>query len=287
MDSILKNRLHSYYRLIRLNQPVGIFLLLWPTLSALWIASRGRPQWHLLAIFILGTVLMRSAGCAINDFADRKYDNHVTRTANRPVAAGKIKGWEAVFIAILLAALAFLLVLPLNIATIVLSIIAVAVAASYPLFKRFFAVPQAFLGIAFGFGIPMAFTTVQNGIPLTAWFLWLANIFWAIAYDTEYALADIKDDLKIGIKTSAITFGRLNVKIIMVCYAFMLIITLIIGLREKLYKWFILGWIAAVFCAVYHFFLISSQDGERCFRAFRHNIWLGGFLFMGILLDYA
>ena len=196
-------RCHWYVKLVRLDKPIGILLLLWPTLVALWFASAGKPDWKLVAIFTLGTGLMRSAGCAINDYADRDFDKHVKRTAERPLTSGKISGKEALAVAAVLALISFGLILPLNLLTKELSVAAVIIASSYPYFKRFFAIPQAYLGIAFGFGIPMAYAAVQNTVPLSAWILLIANVFWAVAYDTEYAMVDRDDDLKIGIKTSA------------------------------------------------------------------------------------
>ena len=213
------NRLQQYFRLIRLDKPIGILLLLWPTLWALWMASNGKPDLTLVAIFTLGTVLMRSAGCAINDYADRDFDKYVQRTVDRPVTSGKIKPYEAVLVALVLALISFALIWPLNTLTKQLSIAAVIIAATYPYFKRFFAIPQAYLGIAFGFGIPMSFAAVQNTVPAAAWWLLVANIFWAVAYDTEYAMVDREDDLKLGMKTSAITFGSYDVAIVMLCYA--------------------------------------------------------------------
>ncbi len=286
-SDVMENRLMLYLRLVRLDKPVGSLLLLWPTLCALWIAADGRPDWYLVVVFIVGTVLMRSAGCAINDFADRDFDRHVKRTVNRPLTSGKLRAVEAVWVAGALAFLSFLLVLSLNWLTIGLSVIALVVAATYPLFKRFFALPQAYLGIAFGFGIPMAFAAVQNNVPLIAWFLLLANIFWALAYDTEYAMVDRDDDLKIGICTSAITFGRHDVLAVMGCYIMMLFIMLLAGMSVGLGKWFFTGWSLAVLCAVYHYKLIRNRDRNACFLAFRHNNWLGAFIFLGIALDYA
>lgn len=286
-SEVLENRFVLYLRLVRLDKPIGSLLLLWPTLCALWIASDGRPAWDLLVIFVLGTLLMRSAGCAINDFADRDFDRHVKRTAERPLTSGKLKPVEAIWVAGTLAFLSFLLVLSLNRLTIGLSVIALVLAATYPLFKRFFALPQAYLGIAFGFGIPMAFAAVQNNVPLIAWFLLLANIFWALAYDTEYAMVDRDDDLKIGICTSAITFGCYDVLAVMGCYFVMLIIVLSAGMVAGLGKWFVIGWSLAVLCAVYHYRLIRNRDRQGCFLAFRHNNWLGAFIFLGIVLDYA
>jgi 4-hydroxybenzoate polyprenyltransferase len=280
------DRLSLYFKLIRLDKPIGILLLLWPTLAALWFASEGRPDWRLVAIFTLGTVLMRSAGCAINDFADRDVDRHVKRTAGRPLTSGKIHSWEAVLVAAVLALLAFVLILPLNTLTKLLSIAAVVIAASYPYFKRFFAIPQAYLGIAFGFGIPMAFAAVQNTVPPEAWLLLLGNIFWAIAYDTEYAMVDRDDDLKIGIKTSAITFGRFDVMAVMLCYAVSFVIMLLVGWQHGLRGWFVAGLAVAIAFAVYHYTLIRERDRMRCFAAFRHNNWLGAAIFAGIALDY-
>ena len=281
------NRLHLYFRLIRLDKPIGILLLLWPTLNALWLTSNGKPDWTLVFIFTLGTVLMRSAGCAINDFADRDIDKHVKRTAERPLTSGKLHAWEAVMIAAVLALISFLLIWPLNTLTKQLSVAAVVIAASYPYFKRFFAIPQAYLGIAFGFGIPMAFAAVQGMVPATAWWLLVANIFWAVAYDTEYAMVDRDDDLKIGIKTSAITFGRYDVAAVMLCYAVTFAIILMVAWQFGLRAWFVAGLLVAAACAIYHYRLIRGRDRMRCFAAFRHNNWLGAAIFAGIALDYA
>jgi len=281
------NRPQLYIRLVRLDKPIGILLLLWPTLSALWLASDGVPDWTLLLIFTLGTALMRSAGCTINDYADRDIDKHVKRTAERPLTSGKIAAWEAVLLAALLALMAFVLILPLNALTKQLSVAAVLIAASYPYFKRFFAIPQAYLGIAFGFGIPMAFAAVQGAVPAAAWLLLVGNVFWAVAYDTEYAMVDRDDDLKIGIKTSAITFGRFDVAAVMVCYAMSFAITLLVGWQLGLRFWFLAGLAVAAACALYHYTLIRERDRMRCFAAFRHNNWLGAAVFGGIALDYA
>ena len=281
------NKLALYVRLVRLDKPIGILLLLWPTLAALWFASSGKPDWAIVAIFTLGTVLMRSAGCAINDFADRDIDKHVKRTAERPLTSGKIAAWEAVAVAAGLAMLSFLLVLPLNTLTKELSVAALLIAGSYPYFKRFFAIPQAYLGIAFGFGIPMAFAAVQNTVPSLAWWLLLANVFWAVAYDTEYAMVDRDDDLKIGIRTSAITFGRFDVFAVMLCYGAALAIVLACGWQFGLRYWFAAGIAVAAGIALYHYQLIRERDRMRCFAAFRHNNWLGAAVFAGIALDYA
>jgi 4-hydroxybenzoate polyprenyltransferase len=281
------NKLSLYFRLVRLDKPIGIVLLLWPTLIALWIASGGPPNLLVLAIFTLGTVLMRSAGCAINDYADRDIDKHVKRTAERPLTSGRIKSWEAVAVAAVLAVLAFLLILPLNTLTKQLSVAAVIIAGTYPYFKRFFAIPQAYLGIAFGFGIPMAFAAVLNQVPMLAWWLLMANVFWAVAYDTEYAMVDRDDDLKIGIRTSAITFGRFDVAAVMLCYGAALAIILVCGWLVGLRYWFAAGVALAAGMALYHYTLIKGRDRMACFQAFRHNNWLGAALFAGVALDYA
>lgn len=281
------NRIKLYAQLVRLDKPIGILLLLWPTLIALWLASDGKPDGKLLVIFTLGTILMRSAGCAMNDFADRNIDLHVKRTAQRPLTSGKIAPWEAAVIAAVLALISFALILPLNMLTKQLSIAAVLIAASYPYFKRFFAIPQAYLGIAFGFGIPMAFAAVLNSVPPAAWILLIGNIFWAVAYDTEYAMVDRDDDLKIGIRTSAITFGRFDVVAVMLCYIVAFALLFGAGWHYGLRGWFVAGLAIASLCAVYHYFLIRHRDRDGCFTAFRHNNWLGAALFTGIALDYA
>jgi 4-hydroxybenzoate polyprenyltransferase len=281
------NKLALYIRLVRLDKPIGILLLLWPTLVALWMASNGKPDLTVLAIFVFGTALMRSAGCAINDFADRDIDKHVKRTAERPLTSGQIKSWEAITVATALALLAFALIQPLNGLTKLLSIAALVIAATYPYFKRFFAIPQAYLGIAFGFGIPMAFAAVQDRVPAVAWWLLLANVFWALAYDTEYAMVDRDDDLKIGIRTSAITFGRFDIAAIMLCYGIALAIILLCGWQSGLGVWFGAGVCIAAGIALYHYTLIRERDRMRCFAAFRHNNWLGAAIFAGVALDYG
>ncbi|MES2299872.1 MAG: 4-hydroxybenzoate octaprenyltransferase [Pseudomonadota bacterium] len=281
------HKLTLYFRLVRLDKPIGILLLLWPTLLALWLASKGKPDPAILAIFVAGTVLMRSAGCAINDYADRDIDKHVKRTAERPLTSGRIKSWEALMVACVLALAAFVLILPLNLLTKQLSVAAVLIAASYPYFKRFFAIPQAYLGIAFGFGIPMAFAAVQGRVPALAWVLLLANVFWAIAYDTEYAMVDRDDDLKLGIRTSAITFGRFDVAAVMLCYGVALALILACGWEMGLRAWFAAGIAAAAACALYHYRLIRARDRMACFAAFRHNNWLGAAFFVGAACDYA
>lgn len=281
------NKLALYFRLIRLDKPIGTVLLLWPTLCALWLAQQGVPDWRLLLIFTLGTFLMRSAGCAINDYADQDIDKFVKRTVDRPITSGRISGKEALAVAGVLTVLAFCLILPLNALTKQLSVAAVIIAGTYPYFKRFFAIPQAYLGIAFGFGIPMGFAAITDGVPVVAWLLLLGNVFWAVAYDTEYAMVDRDDDLKIGIKTSAITFGRYDVAIIMLCYAAFLLLWLVCGWHLGLRYWYVAGLLVAAACAVYHYTLIRARERMPCFTAFRHNNWLGAAVFAGAVLDFA
>ena len=283
----LNGRLTSYAYLIRLDKPIGTLLLLWPTLWALWLAGGGAPDLKILLIFIAGTFLMRSAGCAINDYADRDFDRHVQRTQGRPVTSGKISGREAVAVAVVLALLAFLLIQPLNLYTKKLSVLALAVAFIYPFTKRFFAMPQAILGIAFGFGIPMAYAAILDSIPPEAWILFIGNIFWAIAYDTAYAMVDREDDLRLGLRTSAITFGQYDVIAIAISYAILLISQIWVAQLADLSNYFLLGWFAALACAIYELKLISTRKREDCFAAFRHNNWLGGFLFLGIVLGLS
>ncbi|WP_308923898.1 4-hydroxybenzoate octaprenyltransferase [Janthinobacterium sp. J1-1] len=281
------NKLALYFRLIRLDKPIGTVLLLWPTLCALWLAQQGVPDWRLLLIFVLGTFLMRSAGCAINDYADQDIDKFVKRTAERPITSGRISGKEALAVAGVLTVAAFCLILPLNALTKQLSVAAVIIAATYPYFKRFFAIPQAYLGIAFGFGIPMGFAAITDSVPPVAWLLLVGNVFWAVAYDTEYAMVDRDDDLKIGIKTSAITFGRYDVAIIMLCYAVFLLLWLACGWYLGLRYWYVAGLLVAAGCAVYHYTLIRARERMPCFAAFRHNNWLGAAVFAGVVLDFA
>ena len=282
----LSQRLSEYEKLMRLDKPIGILLLLWPTLWALWVASDGRPAPWIVAIFVIGTVLMRSAGCVINDYADKDFDGHVERTRNRPLAARRVSPKEALWLAAGLAVLSFVLILPLNGLTIAMSVPALFLAGSYPFTKRFFAIPQAYLGIAFGFGIPMAFAAFQNDIPLEAWMMLLANVFWAVAYDTEYAMVDRPDDLKIGIKTSAITFGRFDVAAVMACYAATLLILGWVGLTTGGGAIFLAGLAVAAGIIAYHYTLIRERDRPKCFKAFLHNNWVGAAIFAGWVLDY-
>ena len=280
----MRDRFIAYVYLIRLDKPIGTLLLLWPTLWALWLSSSGFPEGHLLIIFTLGTFLMRSAGCAINDYADQDFDRHVLRTKNRPITSGKISGKEALAVAGSLALVAFLLIQPLNDLTKELSFLALALAIIYPFTKRFFAIPQAVLGIAFGFGIPMGYAAVLGVIPLEAWILFIGNIFWAIAYDTAYAMVDRDDDVRLGLRTSAITFGRFDVLAIAVSYGILFLSQAWVALLANLSNYFWVGWCLALACAVYHLKLVATRERDNCFKAFRHNNWLGGFLFLGIVL---
>lgn len=282
----LADRLKTYAQLMRLDKPIGILLLLWPMLWGLWFAAKGLPDWQIFAIFVLGTVLMRSAGCVINDFADRKIDPHVERTKNRPMAAGRVSSQEALLLAAGLSLIAFLLILPLNQLTILLSVPALFLAGSYPFTKRFFAMPQAYLGIAFSFGIPMAFAAQTGSLPPIIWILMLANLFWVIAYDTEYAIVDKPDDLKIGIKTSAITFGQFDVLGVMVCHACFIAIMLIIGQMLQMNWAYYAGLSVATGLIAYQYTLIRNRDRALCFKAFLHNNWVGMVVFAGIALDF-
>jgi len=278
-------RLHLYLDLIRWSRPAGWLLLLWPTLSALWLAAGGFPGWHLLLVFTLGTVLMRSAGCCINDVADRDFDRHVQRTAQRPVTSGRVSVREALLVGAVLALLAFGLVMTTNTATIHWSFAALAVAVVYPYAKRVVAMPQAVLGVAFSFGIPMAFAAVTGAVPPVAWLLLLGNLFWVLAYDTEYAMVDREDDLRIGIKTSAITLGRWDVAAIMGSYAAYLAIWGAVLSTTALDTRWIFGLAIAGGQALWHFGLIRDRSRDGCFKAFRLNHWVGFAVFAGIALS--
>jgi 4-hydroxybenzoate polyprenyltransferase len=282
----LTERLYLYIQLTRLHRPIGILLLLWPTLWALWIASEGRPSWLIVSIFTLGTVLMRSSGCAVNDYADRHIDKHVKRTQDRPLTSGKISEREALWVAIVLAMISFALILPLNPLTWILAFPALFLAASYPFTKRFFAIPQAYLGIAFGFGIPMAFAAIQSNVPPVAWVLLLANVFWALAYDTEYAMVDRDDDIHLGIHSSALFFGKYDVVAVMACYTVTLILLAVAGLMTGLGIVYFAGLIIAESIALYHYRLIKDRSRENCFAAFQHNNWFGAAVFVGVAGDY-
>jgi len=284
---MLARKFSLYLDLIRWNRPAGWLLLLWPSLSALWVAAGGFPGWDLVLVFVLGTVLMRSAGCCLNDVADRDFDKHVKRTAQRPVTAGKVSVREALWLGAVLALLAFGLVLTTNPVAVAWSFAALAVAIVYPFAKRFFAMPQAVLGVAFSFGIPMAFAAVRGEVPALAWGLLIGNLFWVLAYDTEYAMVDRDDDLRIGMKTAAITLGRYDVAAITTFYVLQLLIWTVL-LVEQLAPWaWFLALLAAVAQVVWHYFLIRDRTREGCFKAFRLNHWLGFTLFAGIVAGYA
>jgi len=281
------SKLPLYLNLIRWDRPAGTYLLLWPTLAALWIAAAGFPGWHLLAVFVLGTFLMRSAGCAVNDVADREFDKHVKRTAQRPVTSGAVSPREALVLGAALALLAFALVLTTNAATIAWSFAALAVAIAYPFTKRFLSMPQAVLGVAFSFGIPMAFAAVQGAVPALAWWLLLGNLFWVLAYDTEYAMVDRDDDLKIGIHTSAITLGRFDVAGVMLFYGVYLAVWAAIGVQLRFGAAYFVGLAVATTIAAWHYTLIRDRSRDGCFRAFRLNHWLGFVVFAGVIADHA
>jgi len=288
------SRLALYLQLIRWDRPAGWLLLLWPTLSALWIAADGFPGWHLVVVFTLGTVLMRSAGCCVNDVADRDFDRHVKRTAQRPVTTGAVSVKEALLLGAALSLVSFGLVLTTNPPAILLSFAALAVAIGYPFAKRVLSMPQAVLGVAFSFGIPMAFAAALGGtewtlrsVPLSAWGLLVANLFWVLAYDTEYAMVDRDDDLLIGVRSSAIALGRFDVIGVMAFYAAYLALWAVLGLRLGLGAWFLLGIAAAAAQAVWHFTLIRARSRDGCFRAFRANHWVGFAVFAGTVADLA
>lgn len=282
----LTERLRLYLQLARLHRPIGILLLLWPTLWGVWISGNGHPAWSIVFIFTLGTVLMRSAGCVINDYADRDIDKHVKRTKDRPLTSGKVSSREALLLAAALAAVSFLLILPLNNLTLLLSIPAVFLAASYPFTKRFLAIPQAYLGIAFGFGIPMAFAASLDNVPPVAWVLLLANVFWAIAYDTEYAMVDRDDDIHLGIHSSALFFGKFDVIAVMLCYGIALALLAMAGLMAGLGLAYFVGLAVAEGIALHHYKLIKDRNREKCFEAFLHNNWLGAAVFIGLVVNY-
>ncbi len=292
------SRLALYLDLIRWNRPAGWLLLLWPTLSALWIAADGWPGWHLLLVFVLGTILMRSAGCCANDVADRDFDRHVKRTAQRPVTRGAISPPEALAVGAALALAAFVLVLTTNPGAIQLSVLALAVTLAYPYAKRVLAIPQAVLGVAFSFGIPMAFAAALGGtdwgwgavhaaVPPQAWWLLLGNLFWVLAYDTEYAMVDRDDDLRIGVKTSAITLGHRDVPAVMACYTVYLVSWALLGRSLGLGGWFLAGIGVAALQVAWHYTLIRDRTREGCFKAFRLNHWVGAAVFAGVAIDLA
>jgi 4-hydroxybenzoate polyprenyltransferase len=294
----MRSRLSLYLNLIRWDRPAGWLLLLWPTLSALWIAADGFPGWHLLLVFGLGTVLMRSAGCCVNDVADRDFDRHVKRTSQRPVTSGAVGVNEALVVGAVLALLAFALVLTTNAPTVLLSVVGAVITLLYPFAKRVVSMPQAVLGVAFSFGIPMAFSAVLGGqdwrleavaeaVPPQALWLMLGNLFWVLAYDTEYAMVDRDDDLKIGMRTSAITLGRWDVPAVMAFYALYLLSWAALGLSLGLGAWYLAGLGAAAAQAGWHYGLIRDRSRDGCFKAFRLNHWVGFAVFAGVALDLS
>ncbi len=283
----LKNKFSLYLNLIRWNRPAGWLLLLWPSLSALWIAAQGFPGWHLLVVFVLGTILMRSAGCCVNDVADRDFDKHVKRTAQRPVTSGQVSVKEALWLGLVLAVLAFALVLTTNAVAVGWSFAALAIALAYPFAKRFLSMPQAVLGVAFSFGIPMAFAAVQQAVPPLAWLLLLGNLFWVLAYDTEYAMVDRDDDLKIGMKTSAITLGAWDVRFVMACYLVYLAIWAFVLVSIAISAIFWIAFGVALAQVFWHWRLIRGRSREGCFSAFKHNHWLGFTVLCGVVAGFA
>lgn len=287
MIALLRTRLALYLDLIRWSRPAGWLLLLWPTLTALWVAAGGFPGWHLMLVFTLGTILMRSAGCCINDVADRDFDRHVKRTIDRPITSGRLGVKEALAVGAVLALIAFALVLTTNTLTVLASFAALAVTLAYPYAKRHVAMPQAVLGVAFSFGIPMAFAAVQGEVPALAWGLMLANWFWVLAYDTEYAMVDRDDDLKIGMKTSAITLGSWDVPVIAALYgAYVLLSAVLLDAPSRGF-WLWLGLVVALVQVLWHLSLIRDRSREGCFKAFRLNHWLGLSVFAGVALSHA
>ena len=282
-----RSRLSLYLDLIRWNRPAGWLVLIWPTLSALWLAADGFPGWHLLAVFALGTILMRSAGCCINDVADRNFDRHVKRTVQRPITSGQISVKEALLVGAVLALLALALVLTTTWAAVAWSVPAVLFTILYPFTKRFFAMPQAFLGIAFNFGVLIAFAAVQGAVPLWAGWLWLGNLFWVLAYDTEYAMVDRDDDLKLGMRTSAITLGRWDVAGVVLFYLLFMEFWAVALVPLALGALFYVALALVLAQVLWHWSLIRQRTREGCFKAFRENHWIGFTLFVGIALAYA
>jgi len=283
----LHPRAWDFIQLARVDKPIGIYLLLWPTLWALWIAGEGAPSLANVVIFVLGVVLMRAAGCVINDFADRKVDGHVKRTEQRPLVSGKISTREALVFFAILIVLSFLLALCTNAATLWLSIGGLLLAASYPFMKRYTYYPQVVLGMAFSWGMLMAFTAQTGHLPAAAWLLWIANLLWTVGYDTYYAMTDRDDDLRIGVKSTAILFGNADRPIILMLQGLALACLLLAGARFGLGGWFYLGLAGAAACFAWQYWKTRHRDRTACFEAFLHNHWAGLLIFLGIVLDYA
>jgi 4-hydroxybenzoate polyprenyltransferase len=282
----LYSRLLQYVYLIRLHRPIGILLLLWPTLWALWIASEGKPEPLILIVFVLGVILMRSAGCVINDYADRNFDPHVARTKDRPIASGKVSTIEALVLFVILCLMAFMLVLQLNKLTILMSFVGVLLAATYPFVKRHSHLPQVYLGAAFGWAVPMAFAAQTSGVPKIAWLLFISTVVWATVYDTMYGMVDREDDIKIGVKSTAILLGESDKRVIGLLQVLFFLSLLLVGQEAGLHTYYYLGLLLAAGLAVYQQFLIRDRDPNLCFQAFLNNSWLGAFVFAGIVLDY-
>ena len=282
----MKEKLYHYALLMRMNRPIGVYLLLWPTVWALWIAGEGNPDTWVTLVFVAGVVLMRSAGCVINDYADRDYDPHVSRTRNRPIAAGNVKPGEALLLFVMLCLVAFTLVLTMNQLTVWLSVGGVLLAAIYPFMKRYTYLPQVFLGLAFGWAIPMAFAAQTGEIPIIAWLLLTATVLWATAYDSMYAMVDVEDDLKIGVKSTAILFGEADRIIIGSMQVVFILTMVIVGNRLDLGFYYFSGLLAAALLVVYQQYLIRNRDPEGCFKAFLNNHWFGAVIFAGLVLHY-
>ncbi len=280
------DKLRGYIQLTRINRPIGIYLLLWPTYWALWIAADGVPALDILLIFTLGVVLMRSAGCVINDYADRNFDGHVKRTQDRPLPAGRVTPREALYLFVVLSLIAFVLVLFTNTATVLLSLGGVALAAAYPFMKRYTHLPQVVLGAAFSWAIPMGFCAVTGSVPAEAWLLYAANLLWTVAYDTQYAMADRDDDLKIGIKSTAILFGEADTLMIALLQGLTLVSLALLGQQQAFGMPYFAGLLIAVCLFAYQFSLTRDRQRDRCFQAFLNNHWVGSVVFAGILLDY-
>ena len=281
----LAARAHAYLRLMRLHRPIGIWLLLWPTLWALWIAGEGRPEPAIFAVFVAGTVLLRSAGCVINDFADRKFDPHVRRTADRPIATGEVSPLEAIVLFVVLMLVALVLVATMNVLTVQLALVGALLTVIYPFMKRLIAAPQLVLGLAFAWGVPMAFAAETGGVPRTGWLLYLCALVWVVVYDTEYAMSDREDDLKLGIQSTAILFGEMDVAIIAGMQAVLIGGLLLVGRSAELGLWFWIGLAAATAFGLRQLWLIRDRRPEACLAAFWNNAWIGGAVFVGILLD--
>lgn len=283
----VRDRLQQYVLLTRINRPIGALLLLWPTLWALWVAAAGVPRLPVLIVFVLGVFLMRSAGCVINDYADRRVDPHVRRTNDRPIAAGRVAPAEALKLFVVLCLLAFALVLLMNTLTIALSLVAVVLAAVYPFMKRYTYLPQVVLGAAFGWAVPMAFAAQTGSLPQVAWVIFVANVLWATAYDTIYAMVDRDDDLRIGVKSTAILFGDMDRIMIAMLQALVLLALVLVGQERELGLWYYLGLAVAAAFAGYEQYLIRDRGRAHCFQAFLHNNWFGAAVFVGLALDYA